>query len=179
MDDAIGEAFDKSARLLGLGYPGGPAISKLAENGSPDAFPLPRPMLSTKNYDFSYSGLKTAVLYLIRDMKTKKLSEQTKANIAASFQKAAIDVIIAKAERAAKDFKVKATLLSGGVSANAMLRERLAQMATELGIYYSCPKMKYTTDNAGMIAAAAYFQFIGSTKKPSWRSVHMEPNLSL
>ena len=184
LDDAIGEAFDKSARLLGLGYPGGPAISKLAENGNPDAFPLPRPMLSTKNYDFSYSGLKTAVLYLIRDMKTKKLSEQTKADIAASFQKAAIDVIIAKTERAAKDLKVKAILLSGGVSANRILRERLAHMATELGVHYSCPKMKYTTDNAGMIAAAAYFQFVGSNKKPSptragWKSVRMEPNLSL
>lgn len=179
LDDAIGEAFDKSARLLGLGYPGGPAISKLAEKGNPDAFQFPRPMFSSKNYDFSYSGLKTAVLYLIRDMKVKRLSEQVKADIAASFQKAAIDVIIAKAERAAKDFKVKAILLSGGVSANTMLRERLAHMAAELGIHYSCPAMKYTTDNAAMIAAAAYFQFVGSDKKPSWKSVRMEPNLSL
>jgi len=153
LDDAIGEAFDKSARLLGLGYPGGPAIDKLAKKGNPEAFALPRPMATSKNYDFSYSGLKTAVLYLIRDMKTKKLSEQTKADIAASFQKAAVDVIITKAERAARDFKVKAILLSGGVSANNMLRERLAHMAAELGIHYSCPKMKYTTDNAAMIAA--------------------------
>ncbi|MEK7194964.1 MAG: tRNA (adenosine(37)-N6)-threonylcarbamoyltransferase complex transferase subunit TsaD [Patescibacteria group bacterium] len=179
LDDAIGEAFDKSARLLGLGYPGGPAIDKLAEKGNAEAFALPRPMLSSKNYDFSYSGLKTAVLYLIRDMKTKRLNEQTKADIAASFQKAAIDVIVAKAERAAKDFKVKALLLSGGVSASRMLRERLAHMTAELGIHYSCPKMKYTTDNAAMIAAAAYFQFIGSNKKPTWKSVRMEPNLSL
>lgn len=179
LDDAVGEAFDKSARLLGLGYPGGPAIAKLAEKGNPEAFALPRPMLSSKNYDFSYSGLKTAVLYLIRDLKTKKLSEQTKADIAASFQKAAIDVIVAKAERAAKDFKVKALLLSGGVSASRMLRERLAHMTTELGIRYLCPRMKYTTDNAGMIAAAAYFQFTASNKKPSWKSVSMEPNLSL
>lgn len=190
LDDAIGEAFDKSARLLGLGYPGGPAIAKLAQTGNPDAFALPRPMLAAKNYHFSYSGLKTAVLYLIRDLladsKTKKLSVQTKADLAASFQKAAVEVVVAKAERAAKDFKVGAILLSGGVSANLMLREQLAQIATELGIRSACPKMKYTTDNAAMIGAAGYFEFIGragapekSAKNLDWRSVRMEPNLSL
>src|SRR3989344_6594383 len=101
LDDAIGEAFDKVARLLGLGYPGGPIISKLAEHGNQNRYPLPSPMIHSKDFNFSYSGLKTAVLYLIRDLKLKKLNPQTRADIAASFQKAAIDVLIKKTMRAA------------------------------------------------------------------------------
>ncbi len=191
LDDAIGEAFDKAARMLGLGYPGGPAIAKLAESGNPDAYPLPRPMIRSKNYHFSYSGLKTAVLYLIRDLTQGSpsssdssglpigLTDRQKADIAASFQKAAIEVIIAKASRAARDHGVKAILLSGGVSANTLLRERLHQASTELGIPFFRPAMKYTTDNAAMIAVAAYFQYRNNPHGHDWKSVQMDANLTL
>ncbi len=187
MDDAIGEAFDKVARLLGLGYPGGPAIAKLAARGNPDRYPLPRPMLSAKNLNFSYSGLKTAVLYLTRDLgkggpsaSSGLLSQQQKADIAASFQKAAVDVIVAKAERAAKEFGVRSLMLSGGVAANILLREHLRALAEELAIPYFCPPMASTTDNAAMIAIAGYFMYKRSrTKRFPWTRIVMDPNLSL
>lgn len=179
-DDAVGEAFDKVARLLGLGYPGGPIVSKLAEQGDPAKYPLPSPMLNTKNYDFSYSGLKTAVLYLLRDLKLKRLTKQVKADIAASFQEAAIRVLVEKTKRAAQEHGAKAVLLSGGVSANKLLRHRLEQLAAELGIRSIQPAMKYTTDNAAMIAAAGYFASLKRKRaKPSWKSVRMDANLTL
>jgi len=181
-DDAVGEAFDKAARLLGLGYPGGPAISKLATKGDPTKYALPRPMLQAPNYDFSYSGLKTAVLYLIRDLgyAGKEIPDQIKADIAASFQEAAIDVIVQKAKRAAQDRGVRTIMLSGGVSANTLLRERLRSLSEQLGIRYACPKMVYTTDNAAMIAAAGYFKYLKDMKSSwDWSSVSMHPNLAL
>jgi len=174
MDDAVGEAFDKVARLLGLGYPGGPAVSKIAEKGNPDKYPLPRPMISSKNYNFSYSGLKTAVLYLIRDLNLKKIDEQTKADIASSFQKSAVDVLIQKTMRAAKEFEVKSILLSGGVSANKMLRSELQKNTTEAGMAYFQPPMEYTTDNAPMIAVAGYFNY---KQKTPLSGVKMDANL--
>ncbi|HEY4474634.1 MAG TPA: tRNA (adenosine(37)-N6)-threonylcarbamoyltransferase complex transferase subunit TsaD [Candidatus Paceibacterota bacterium] len=176
MDDAVGEAFDKVARLLGLGYPGGPAVSKIAKKRNPDKYPLPRPMINSKNYDFSYSGLKTAVLYLIRDLNLKKIDEQTKADIASSFQRSAVDVLVQKTMRAAKEFEVKSVLLSGGVSANKMLRSELQKNTTEAGIEYFQPPMKYTTDNAVMIAIAGYFNH---KQKTELSSVVMDANLSL
>lgn len=176
LDDAIGEAFDKSARLLGLGYPGGPAISKIAQKGNPEKYPLPSPMINSKNFNFSYSGLKTAVLYLLRDLKKKKLDTKTKADIAASFQKAALDVLVKKTIEAARKHKVKTLLLSGGVSANKILRERLQKESTELGINYSCPPMEYTTDNAAMIAVAGYFNYL-KNKKTAFKAVNMDANL--
>lgn len=176
VDDAVGEAFDKVARLLGLGYPGGPAISKTAENGNPDKYPLPRPMIGSKNYDFSYSGLKTAVLYLIRDLKLNKLDEQTKANIAASFQKVAIDVLIKKTMRAAKEFKVESILLSGGVSANKLLRSELQKNTVEASLKYFQPQLEYTGDNATMIAIAGYFNYKKNKKTPLG-GVKMDSNL--
>lgn len=160
MDDAVGEAFDKVARLLGLGYPGGPLMSKVAENGNAAKYPLPSPMAKSKNYNFSYSGLKTAVLYLLRDLKLKKMDNQTRADIAASFQKAAIDVLIQKTMRAAKEYAVKSILLSGGVSANKLLRSELQKNTTEAGLKYFQPPLKYTTDNAAMIAIAGYFTYL-------------------
>jgi N6-L-threonylcarbamoyladenine synthase len=178
LDDAVGEAFDKVARLLGLGYPGGPAIYKAAKNGNPYKYPLPRPMAKSKNYDFSYSGLKTAVLYLIRDLKLKKLNTQTKADIAASFQKAATDILIQKTMRAAKEYKVKSVLLSGGVSANKLLRSELQKNTTEAGIKYFQPPMEYTTDNAAMIAIAGYFTYL-KNKKTDYESVKMDANLDV
>ena len=176
-DDAVGEAFDKAARLLDLGYPGGPAISKLAIQGNPVAYPLPRPMAHSGDYDFSYSGLKTAVLYLVRDLGT--LTDQQRADIAASFQEAALDVLIAKTRHAARELGVRSLLLSGGVSANALLRERITALGAELGIPTFIPELKYTTDNAAMIAAAGYFAAQKETTEHlDWRSVVMDANLS-
>ncbi len=179
MDDAVGEAFDKVARLLGLGYPGGPAISKIAANGNPKRFPLPRPMLHSKNFDFSYSGLKTAVLYLLRDLREQKIeiNEQTKADIAASFQEAAIDVLIQKTFRAAKELGVDSVMLSGGVSANKLLRDEFEKAANKNSLRYSRPPMEYTTDNAVMIAVAGYFAYEKNKTDCSWQSVDMRPNL--
>ncbi len=179
MDDAVGEAFDKVARLLDLGYPGGPAISKIAEHGNTSRFPLPRPMLHSKNFDFSYSGLKTAVLYLLRDLKEQgvEVNDQTKADIAASFQEAAIDVLIQKTFRAAKEYGVGSVMLSGGVSANKLLRDEFEKAAQENNLRYSRPPMEYTTDNAPMIALAGYFAH-QKNQKADWRTVDMHPNLS-
>lgn len=181
LDDAVGEAFDKVARLLGLGYPGGPAISKIAKNGNPNKYPLPRPMLKLKNFDFSYSGLKTAVLYLIRDLHLKKLSDQTKADIASSFQKSATEVLIIKTMRAAKQYSVKSILLSGGVSANETLRTELKKNAEQDGFQYFQPLMEYTGDNAAMIALAGYFNYSADKKagKFKWDLIDMDANLQL
>src|SRR3990167_1509725 len=181
LDDAVGEAFDKVARLLGLGYPGGPMISKIAERGDSPRFPLPRPMLNSKNFDFSYSGLKTAVLYLLRDLKEsgEKINKQTKADIAASFQKAATDVLVFKTIKAVQEYKVKSLFLSGGVSANKELRKRLATEAKKIGIKYSQPEMEYTGDNAAMIAVAGYFKVKSKNEKvkTDWGSIKMDANL--
>ena len=164
-DDAAGEAFDKVARMLGLGYPGGPIISKLAEKGNPEKYNLPRPMLNQKNYNFSFSGLKTAVLYLLREIDVltsdsiikRKLKIQQ--DIAASFQKAAIDVLVAKTVRAAKEYRVKSVFLSGGVSANKLLRKTLEEKSKSLKVSYSQPDLQYTGDNAAMTAAVGYYKF--------------------
>ena len=187
LDDAVGEAFDKVARLLGLGYPGGPAISKAAEKGNPTAYPLPSPMIKLKNYNFSYAGLKTAVLYLLRDLKflirnSKFVIRNSKiiADIAASFQKAALDVLVLKTIKAAQEYKAKSLFLSGGVSANKELRRRLSLESKKIKIKYSQPEMEYTGDNAAMIAATGYFKVKSKTKKvkTDWRSVEMDANLS-
>src|SRR3989339_807137 len=180
MDDAVGEAFDKVARLLDLGYPGGPIISKYAAAGNHDKYPLPSPMLNSKNFDFSYSGLKTAVLYLSRDLKLKSdITEEMKSDIAASFQKAAINVLIKKTSRACAELNIKSLLLSGGVAANKKLREELQKMSEEIGVKYYQPPMAYTTDNAAMIGVAGYFAYKKSKNKtaPKWQSVDMDANL--
>jgi len=178
MDDAVGEAFDKVARLLGLGYPGGPEISRIAEKGDPNRFPLPRPMLHSKNFNFSFSGLKTAVLYLLRDLKEKglEIDEQVKADIASSFQEAATEVLIKKTIQAARDNDVSTIMLSGGVSANTLLRNGLRTTTEKEGLVFSCPPLAYTGDNAVMIAMAGYFAF-KKTGATEWESVNMQPNL--
>ncbi|MBI2278721.1 MAG: tRNA (adenosine(37)-N6)-threonylcarbamoyltransferase complex transferase subunit TsaD [Candidatus Brennerbacteria bacterium] len=159
-DDAVGEAFDKVARLLNLPYPGGPEIEKLANRGNPEAIAFPRPMLDQKNYDFSFSGLKTSVLYYARDHKPTTNDHNLKADIAASFQQAAIDVLISKTKRATKEFGARSILLSGGVAANRALRKRLLVVSRKLSVNFMAPPMKFNTDNAVMIGVAGYMSFL-------------------
>ncbi|MBI2003288.1 MAG: tRNA (adenosine(37)-N6)-threonylcarbamoyltransferase complex transferase subunit TsaD, partial [Candidatus Wildermuthbacteria bacterium] len=137
LDDAAGEAFDKVAKLIGLGYPGGPEISKLAIKGNPLRFNLPRPMLNSKNFDFSFSGLKTAVLYLVKGMtpehnKPLKLTQKNKADLAASFEQTVVDVLVSKTIAAAKEYNPKTIILGGGVAANQNLRKTLKQHTDKL-----------------------------------------------
>ncbi|GGI21479.1 tRNA (adenosine(37)-N6)-threonylcarbamoyltransferase complex transferase subunit TsaD [Oxalicibacterium faecigallinarum] len=154
LDDAAGEAFDKSAKLLGLGYPGGPAISRLAEFGDPDAYKLPRPMLHSKNLDFSFSGLKTAVLTVVKNHGDANLCEQDKANIARGFVDAIVDVLTAKCMNALKETGLKRLVIAGGVGANRQLRESLNAAAAKrrYKVYY--PELEFCTDNGAMIAFA-------------------------
>lgn len=162
-DDAAGEAFDKVARLLGLSYPGGPEISRVAEDGDAKAFDFPRPMIGSKDFDFSFAGLKTAVMYLVKGLGKKqavKLTKKNIANIAASFQQAAVDVLVEKTIRAAKKFNPKTIILGGGVAANKFLREELERRVNKSlsGIRLILPDPKLTTDNALMIALAAWYE---------------------
>jgi N6-L-threonylcarbamoyladenine synthase len=151
LDDAVGEAFDKSAKLLGLGYPGGPALAKLAESGDDSAFRLPRPMLNKPGFDFSFSGLKTAVMLVVREAEAKgNLTEQS-ANIAASFQRAAVDTLVSRALKAAKSEQFERIVIAGGVGANQLLRQEMAQRFSG-NVYY--PGMAFCTDNGAMIAVA-------------------------
>lgn len=164
-DDAAGEAFDKVARLLELPYPGGPEIEKLALKGNPFAVAFPRPMLDQRNYDFSFSGLKTAVLYLIRDMKQETRNKEA-ANIAASFQQAVIDVLVAKTRRAAEESAAESIILCGGVAANKTLRKAMAFMAGKVGAKFFVPDFRWNLDNAAMIGAAGYMAHLRKKKYP-------------
>ncbi|MBI2024871.1 MAG: tRNA (adenosine(37)-N6)-threonylcarbamoyltransferase complex transferase subunit TsaD [Candidatus Harrisonbacteria bacterium] len=163
-DDAAGEAFDKVARLLGLPYPGGPEIQKLASKGNPAAVKFPRPMLTDKNFDFSFSGLKTSVLYYLRANPLVASNHTQAADIAASFQQAIVDVLAGKTVRAARRSGAKSVLLCGGVSANKPLREGLGSHIRNLGMKFFVPDFEYNTDNAAMIAAAAYIQKLRGKK---------------
>jgi len=156
LDDAVGEAYDKVAKLLDLGYPGGPIVSKLAEDGRVDAYNLPRPMIDSKDYNFSLSGLKTAVLYALE--KQKDISKSDVVNMCASFQQSVIDVLKAKVIKAAKEYKVKSIMIAGGVSANKKLRHILGAAATRIKLPFFYPELSFTGDNAAMIAAAAYYK---------------------
>ncbi|HUC02067.1 MAG TPA: tRNA (adenosine(37)-N6)-threonylcarbamoyltransferase complex transferase subunit TsaD, partial [Candidatus Paceibacterota bacterium] len=154
-DDAAGEAFDKVARLLGLPYPGGPQVEALARRGNPHAIAFPRPMLTEKNYDFSFSGLKTSVLYYMRDHGLgKKDPARARADIAASFQEAALGVLIKKTIRAAREAGARTVMLSGGVAANKALRARLQREAKKIGCAFLVPDFKYNLDNGAMIGIA-------------------------
>jgi len=177
LDDAAGEAFDKSAKLLGLGYPGGPAISRLAELGDPSVYALPRPMLHSKNLEFSFSGLKTAVLTLVKNH-PGELNENDKANIARSFVEAIVDVLVAKCQTALKDTKLKRLVIAGGVGANAQLREALNAAARKKHFQVFYPELELCTDNGAMIAFAGALRLqrdpnaashdYGFTVKPRW-----------
>jgi N6-L-threonylcarbamoyladenine synthase len=157
LDDAAGEAFDKSAKLLGLGYPGGPAISRLAEFGDPLAYKLPRPMLHSKDFNFSFSGLKTAVLTVVKNHQQNvvaNICEQDKANIARGFVDAIVDVLTAKCLSALRHTGLKRLVIAGGVGANTQLRAALnaAAKAKKFRVYY--PELEFCTDNGAMIAFA-------------------------
>ena len=153
IDDAAGEAFDKSAKLLGLGYPGGPALSRLAESGDPAAFKLPRPLLHSGNLDFSFAGLKTAVLTQV-----KKLGDELparRADVAASTEAAIVDVLHAKSMTALKETGLKRLVVAGGVGANRQLREKLNVACARAGVRVHYPELALCTDNGAMIAMAA------------------------
>jgi N6-L-threonylcarbamoyladenine synthase len=185
-DDAAGEAFDKVARMLGLGYPGGPAIQRTAGQGDPTKYRLPRAWLG-QSYDFSFSGLKTAVLRLLEERETveqersvgnaksraqSRVASLTIPDIAASFQEAVVDVLIEKTRRAAAEFDVKQVALGGGVAANRLLRE---QMRARLPIPVTYPPPILCTDNAAMIASCAYFKL--QSGQTSGLDLDVEPNL--
>lgn len=161
LDDAAGEAFDKVATLLGLPYPGGPQISHLARLGDPKAYHFPRARLEQK-HSFSFSGIKTSVKYLIRDLTVESqiLTEKQKADIASSFQEAVCDMLIDKVLQTSKDYNVQTLLLAGGVSANESLRSRLEGECKKRKLSFFAPiSLEYCTDNAAMIGCAAYFQW--------------------
>jgi N6-L-threonylcarbamoyladenine synthase len=192
-DDAAGECFDKTAKILGLGYPGGPAIARKAEQWKPKIqnyksqinskfqIPkLPRPMLESPDFDFSFSGLKTAVLYAARDLKNKYKMEEIVPAMAFEIQEAIVDVLVAKTMKAAKKYNVKTVMLAGGVSANKRLRERfVAEIEKELpNTKYQIPDTKYCTDNAAMVAAAGYFHAAKKDFTP-WQKLKVDPNWEL
>ena len=151
LDDAVGEAFDKTAKLLGLGYPGGPALARLAESGDEHAFTLPRPMLNRPGLDFSFSGLKTAVMLLVRKTREDGSFERRRADIAASFQRAAVDTLVGRALQAARREDLDRIVVAGGVGANKLLRSEVAKRFPG-EVHY--PRMAYCTDNGAMIAVA-------------------------
>jgi N6-L-threonylcarbamoyladenine synthase len=162
LDDAAGEAFDKVARLLNLGYPGGPAIQAAARQGDPGKYPLPRPLANAEQhrFNFSFSGLKTAVLNLTRQLEREgdePTSPQTAADIAASFQEAVVDVLVEKSVDAAQVYEVKQVCICGGVSANEVLRAAAGQRFADLNVSLHIPPLFLCTDNAAMIAAAAFY----------------------
>jgi len=151
LDDAVGEAFDKTAKLLGLGYPGGPALAKLAEQGNDDAFALPRPMLNRPGFDFSFSGLKTAVMLAVRKAEQAGDLDKSRADLAASFQRAAVDTLVGRSLQAAEKHELRRIVVAGGVGANSLLRAEIAQRF-DGQVYY--PRLEFCTDNGAMIAVA-------------------------
>jgi len=175
-DDAAGEAFDKVAKMLGLPYPGGPILEKLAEKGNLEAINFPRPMIYHKNYDFSFSGLKTAVLYYIRSLNegdVRIIDESTKADIAASFEKALIDVITHKTKRALVEYNARSLMLSGGVAANEALRASLSSVARTVRIPFMVAPSEFNTDNAVMIGVAGYMKYISKKKSTIKAQAHL------
>jgi len=166
VDDAAGEAFDKSAKLLGLNYPGGPALAKLAESGRPGKYKLPRPMQHSGDLDFSFSGLKTAVLTLVKQSGN---DEQTKADIAYAVQEAIVDVLAHKASAALTQAGLDQLVVAGGVGANRLLRERLSHDIEKRGGKVFYPELEFCTDNGAMIAFAGALRFAQQQNKRDYR----------
>ena len=157
LDDAIGECYDKVARVIGLEYPGGPKLDKLAKNGKP-TYKLPIP-LHDDSYNFSFSGLKSAVINLAHN-EEQRGNELNKENLAASFQKVAVESVISKTKKAIEENKIKYLIVAGGVAANQILRQEIEKLGEEMNVEVSIPPMKYCTDNATMIAAAGYYAYL-------------------
>ncbi len=177
VDDAVGEAYDKVAKILELGYPGGPIINKLSsEYKDKPSFELPRPMLNTKDYNFSFSGLKTSVLYKWKG-ESEKGKEIIKAEYCCAFENAVCDVLSKKIIQAARDYNVKNIIFGGGVSANTSIKNRLTADAEKIGIKTYFPELSDTGDNAAMIAVAGYFNR-KKAKKNNFK-ITADPNLSL
>lgn len=175
-DDAVGEAYDKVARAMGLGYPGGPIIDKLARTGDPEAIKFPRAWLGEDSYDFSFSGVKTSVLnYLNRA--SLKGEEIKKEDLAASFQASVVEVLVEKIIKAAKSKGLKAVALAGGVAANSSLRDILKKRCAKEGFRLIYPSLEYCTDNGAMIACAGYFRY-WEGKRSDWY-LNAVPNLKL
>lgn len=175
-DDAAGEALDKVARTLGLGYPGGPLIQKVALEGNPQAFEFPRAMLEPGSLDFSFSGMKSAVLNTLNSAKMKGI-ELHVPDLAASFQEAVVDVLVRKAEMGLEKTQAKTLVLAGGVAANTLLRNRLSEVTQIKGIRFTYPPPILCTDNGAMIATAGYYKFLARDFAP-W-NLNAVPGLNL
>ena len=161
LDDAAGEAFDKTAKLLDLAYPGGPLLAALAEEGDDSTFSFPRPMINKPTFDFSFSGLKTAVMLQVRKSESEKNLKKDRANIAASFQRAAIDSLVTKSLKAAKRESLDRIVISGGVGANKLLRSEMAKRFSGEVFY---PRFEFCTDNGAMIAIAGALRFLEASE---------------
>lgn len=166
IDDAVGEAFDKCSKMMGLGYPGGPVIDRLAKQGDPLRFKFAKPHI--EGLDYSFSGIKTSLLYFVRDEMAKdpEFMEKNKEDICASFQKALIDILLDKLVKAAKQTGIKDITIGGGVSANSGLRSRIVEEGQKRGWNTFLPEFKFTTDNAAMIAIAGYFHYQAGERCP-------------
>lgn len=164
IDDAAGEAFDKCAKVMGLGYPGGPIVNKLAAEGNPKAFTFAKPNI--KGYDYSFSGLKTSFLYTLRDklLENPNFIEENKADLCASLQTTIIDILMKKLRLAAKDFGIKHVAVAGGVSANTGLRQAFVEHAQRYGWEIYIPKFAYTTDNAAMVAMSGFYNYLAGMR---------------
>lgn len=175
-DDAAGEAFDKVARAIGLGYPGGPKIDKVSKEGNPEAISFPRAHVEDAPYDFSFSGVKSAVLNYINGCQMKG-EEYSQADVAASFQKAVTDVLVANAMHAVTEFHADKFAIAGGVASNSALRAAMKTACEERGVKLYYPSPVYCTDNAAMIGAAAYYEYLAGTRH-GW-DLNAVPNLKL
>ena len=166
IDDAVGEAFDKCSKMLGLGYPGGPIIDRLAKEGDPKRFQFRKPHI--EGLDYSFSGVKTSLLYFVRDEMAKdpEFLEKNKEDLCASFQKTLIDILLDKLVKAAKQTGIKEVTIGGGVSANSGLRARIEAEGKKRGWNTYLPEFKFTTDNAAMIAIAGYYHYLAGERTP-------------
>lgn len=166
IDDAVGEAFDKCSKMMGLGYPGGPIIDRLAAQGDPERFKFAKPVIP--GLDYSFSGIKTSLLYFVRDEMAKdpEFMEKNKEDICASFQKALIDILLDKLIKAAKQTGIREITIGGGVSANSGLRSRIVEEGRKRGWNTYLPQFKFTTDNAAMIAIAGYYRYLAGERTP-------------
>lgn len=176
LDDAAGEAFDKTAKLLGLGYPGGPALARLAEGGKPCAVVFPRPMLHSGDLDFSFSGLKTAVLTYVRG---KELDEQARADVCRGIQDAIVDVLVTKALAAVKKTGMQQLVVAGGVGANRELRQRLNAKAVKARIQVYYPELEFCTDNGAMIALAGALRLAAGAQAKAAGPIAIRPRWPL